>query len=78
MVTPPRLTRPVRCTLCALILPHGWLRLLNKPNSAALLHHLGARHPGACRPYLTRMEGVVNLLPVDMINAHAGTRWPGS
>ena len=52
---PPILTRPMRCTLCGLVLPHGWLRLPNHPNSAMLLHHLGARHPGVCRPYLVRM-----------------------
>ena len=45
----------VRCTLCGLVLP-GWLRLPNHPNSAMLLHHLGTRHLGVCRPYLERME----------------------
>jgi DNA-directed RNA polymerase subunit N (RpoN/RPB10) len=52
----PPLTRPVRCTLCGLILPHGWHRLMNKPNSAMLLHHLGARHLTEAGPCLTRME----------------------
>jgi DNA-directed RNA polymerase subunit N (RpoN/RPB10) len=52
----PILTRPVRCTLCGLVIPHGWHRLLKVPNSAALLHHLGARHLTEAKPYLTRME----------------------
>jgi hypothetical protein len=52
----PILTRPVRRTLCGLILPHGWLRLPNHPNSAMLLHHLSARHLPEAGPYLTRME----------------------
>src|SRR5207244_10729836 len=34
----------VRCTLCGLAFPSGWLRLANVPNSAMLLHHLGADH----------------------------------
>lgn len=53
---PASLSPHVRCTLCGLILPYGWLRLPNHPNSAMLLHHLGAKHPGTCRPYLVRME----------------------
>lgn len=45
----------VRCTLCGAILP-GWLRLPNCPNSAMLLHHLGADHLMEVKPYLKRME----------------------
>ena len=46
----------VRCTLCGLAFPSGWLRLANVPNSAMLLHHLGADHLAEVKPYLTRME----------------------
>jgi hypothetical protein len=46
----------VRCTLCGLVFPGGWLRLPNMPNSAMLLHHLGAQHLTEAGPYLRRME----------------------
>jgi hypothetical protein len=45
----------LRCTLCGVVLP-GWLRLQNCPNSAMLLHHLGAHHLVESRPYLKRMD----------------------
>lgn len=45
----------VRCTLCGVVLP-GWLRIPNVPNSAMLLHHLGADHLAEVKPYLKRME----------------------
>jgi hypothetical protein len=45
----------VRCTLCGVVLS-GWLPIPNVPNSAMLLHHLGADHLVEVKPYLTRME----------------------
>ena len=48
-------SRHIRCTLCGTVLP-GWLRLPNCPNSAMLLHHLGADHLAETKPYLKRME----------------------
>jgi len=45
----------VRCRLCGYVLS-GWLRIPNCPNSAMLLHHLGADHLAEVKPYLTRME----------------------
>ena len=46
----------VKCTLCGMIFPAGWLRIANVPNSAMLLHHLGADHLAENKPYLARME----------------------
>jgi hypothetical protein len=46
----------VRCTLCGVVFPGGWLRLANVPNSAMLLHHLGNHHLAEAKPYLQRME----------------------
>jgi hypothetical protein len=45
----------VRCKRCGAVLP-GWLRLPNVPNSAMLLHHLGADHLVEVKSYLQRME----------------------
>ena len=58
-MTPPpsrRRSTHVRCKLCGFVFPAGWFRLANVPNSAMLLHHLGARHITEAKPYLTRME----------------------
>jgi len=46
----------VRCKLCGVVFPGGWFRLPNVPNSAMLLHHLGADHLAEAKPYLKRME----------------------
>jgi hypothetical protein len=51
----PHHSRHVRCTLGGTVLP-GWLRIPNVPNSAMLLHHLGAHHLVEVKPYLKRME----------------------
>ena len=51
----PRRSRHVRCTLCGVVLS-GWLPIPNVPNSAMLLHHLGADHLSEVKPYLVRME----------------------
>jgi hypothetical protein len=55
-MTTPQPSRHVRCTLCGVVFPGGWLRLQNVPNSAMLLHHLGADHLAEAKPYLARME----------------------
>lgn len=52
---PIKRSKHVRCTLCGVVLP-GWLWLPNVPNSAMLLHHLGADHLAEVKPYLKRME----------------------
>jgi hypothetical protein len=48
-------SRHVRCTLCGVVLP-GWLPIPNRPESAMLLHHLGAHHLAEAKPSLARME----------------------
>jgi hypothetical protein len=54
-MTDPHPSRYVRCKLCGVVLS-GWLPIPNVPNSAMLLHHLGADHLAEVKPYLTRME----------------------
>ena len=49
-------SRHVRCTLCGVVFPGGWLPIPNRPESAMLLHHLGADHLAEAKPYLARME----------------------
>ena len=46
----------VRCTICGLVLPYGWLQIPNEPNTAMLLYHLGTYHLAEAKPYLVRME----------------------
>ena len=46
----------VRCKLCGVVFPGGWLPIPNRPEAAMLLHHLGAHHLLEAKPYLARME----------------------
>ena len=53
----------VRCKLCGCLLP-GWLRVLNRPSGAMLLHHLSDLHPDAVGPYLRRMAAGEDITTV--------------
>jgi hypothetical protein len=55
-MTDPDPSRHVRCMLCGVVFPGGWLCLANVPNSAMLLHHWGNDHLAEVKPYLVRME----------------------
>jgi len=48
-------SKRLKCCNCGALLP-GWLPIPNRPESAMLLHHLGADHLAEAKPYLARME----------------------
>jgi hypothetical protein len=53
---PIKRSKHVRCTLCGVVFPGGWLPIPNRPEAAMLLHHLAADHLVEAKPYLKRME----------------------
>jgi hypothetical protein len=55
-MTTPKPSRHVRCTLCGVVFPGGWLPIPDRPEASMLLYHLGADHLAEAKPYLARME----------------------
>jgi hypothetical protein len=68
----------VRCRYCQGILP-GWFSILNVPNGAMLLHHLGQMHSVALKPLLERMRtediGTVAMEAFERLEDAEITAW---